>query len=57
MTYEELLNDAITAMAKLLASAQQCDDGEYAIINPADFREFVDAHAILLYERRKLNEA
>lgn len=55
MTHETLLNDAIAIMSELHNNAELDEDGENVIISPADWRKFVDAHAKLLYERKKLS--
>lgn len=54
MNAAELLNDAIAAMAKLHGSMTPDERAENAIVPPAAVREFVDAHARLLYEREHL---
>lgn len=53
-TAEQLLDDAINAMAELHDSMTPDENQENAIVAPADFRKFVDAHARLLYERNRM---
>lgn len=54
MNAAALLNDAIAAMAKLHDSMTPDERAENAIVPPAAVREFVDAHARLLYERNRM---
>lgn len=53
-TPEELLNDAIDAMAELHRSMTPDDLYENMLVPPAALRRFVDAHARLMYERARL---
>lgn len=54
-TAADLLNDAIAAMEKLHASMVPDERAEDAIVPPAAVREFVDAHARLLFERKRID--
>lgn len=53
-TPEQLLNDAINAMAELHDSMVPDEDQMNAIIPPIAVRKFVDAHARLMYERERM---
>jgi hypothetical protein len=54
-TPEQLLDDAINAMAELHNNMEPDENEENAIIKPMDLRKFVDAHARLLYERERMS--
>lgn len=56
-THEQLLNDAILAMADLHGSVTTDEREENWLIPPAALRIFVDAHARLLYERERVDPA
>jgi len=55
-TPEQLLNDAILAMAELHDSMVPDENEENAIVPPSAVRKFVDAHARLMYERERINK-
>lgn len=53
-TAEQLLDDAINAMAELHDGMKPDENEECALVEPEAFRKFVDAHARLLYERERM---
>lgn len=56
-TPEQLLNDAIQAMADLHDSMTPDERQENALVPPDALRKFVDAHARLMFERERIARA